>query len=492
MTQAEPGSRGTTAEPFDRHFLDVARLMKMQPEQLRLMMAVGLRAAAFKDAPGDEDRQGLLDFAKEAGVKREDLPNVMISALQVEYDLKQRRESEIREERDRRRVRYTMHPWVEFYTHVPWPDPVSAGELLPQLLAAIRKHVRMDEHSALTVALWAMHTHVFDAFSTTPRLVIRSDAARAGKSTLLALISRLVPRPLEFCAGAAAAVLWSLGYRPVFLIDNAAALASGKELRALLHNGCQRSAAHVIRLAQGLTAKIDLFTPAAVTVEGRLPNILSGRSIEVVLDPLKPGDSVVRLHATAVEELTNLARMLTRWATDCRPALQRMDDAVASAADEIWLPLLLLAADAGQEWTDRASAAMQIIRGKSEPSLLTLLIGDISEIIEQRRTGQSQLPAPGGKYVADRDRIRSTDLARLLGEIEGRPWREWGKSAQPITPHALAILLAEARIRPATARFHTADQNGPGPDLLERGYLFDQFDDAFATHLPQDRIAAVP
>src|SRR5690242_19558556 len=85
----------------------------------------------------------------------------------------------------------------------------------------------------------------------------------------------------------------------------------------------------------------------------------------------------------------------------------------------------------------------------------------------------------------DRDRIRSADLARLLAELEGRPWHEWGRSGQPITPHALARILSDAGIRPTTRQFHAAFKKGADGAFYDKGYLHDQFADAFARYLPE-------
>jgi hypothetical protein len=41
--------------------------------------------------------------------------------------------------------------------------------------------------------------------------------------------------------------------------------------------------------------------------------------------------------------------------------------------------------------------------------------------------------------------------------MEGQPWCEWGKTAQPITSLAVARILSGAHIRPAALRFHTGD-----------------------------------
>ena len=79
------------------------------------------------------------------------------------------------------------------------------------------------------------------------------------------------------------------------------------------------------------------------------------------------------------------------------------------------------------------------------------------------------------------DRIASADLATALAQVEGRPWAEWGRNRdKPITQNALARLLK---------KFTTADGLAIAPgnirtgDHVPKGYLLDQFTDAFARYL---------
>jgi Protein of unknown function (DUF3631) len=71
------------------------------------------------------------------------------------------------------------------------------------------------------------------------------------------------------------------------------------------------------------------------------------------------------------------------------------------------------------------------------------------------------------------DRLLSGELATALAKLEGRPWGEW-KGARPISPKAVANLLAPFRIAPIEMRI--------GSRVL-RGYRIEQFEDAFARYV---------
>lgn len=367
-----------------------------------------------------------------------------------------------------------------------WPDPVSAADLLPQLVAAIHRHVVISDDAALTVALWIMHCHALDAFETSPRLVITSGEPASGKSTLLDLLGQTVPRPLTFSTATAAALVKGMVEKPVLLIDDGGAvLASGAELRNILRAGQRRNAARMLRVEKGQTAGVSVWAPAALCVTGRIPPALTGLSIQIAPQRAAPAEAPLRLRSAGNDALAELSRMAARWASDHTQSLRRAEHAVEFAEDENWTPLIIIAQSAGEEWQQRARAAMLALRAEAAPSVLEILLSDIRIILGRREIGQPILRIENGRAIVDRDRIRSADLARLLSEIEGGRWHEWGRTEQPLTAHALAKLLAPLRIRTATLRFHTSDQNAAIHDLTDKGYLHAQFTDAFARYLPE-------
>lgn len=367
-----------------------------------------------------------------------------------------------------------------------WPDPVAAADLLPQLVAAIHRHVVISDDAALTTALWIMHCHALDAFETSPRLVIISEEPASGKSTLLDLLGQTVPRPLIFAAATAAAVVKGMAQKPVLLIDDGGAvLASGGELRNVLRAGQRRKAAQMLRIEKGQAAGVSVWAPAALCVTGRMPPALASQSIQIRLQRAAPAEAALRLRSAGNAALAELSRMATRWAGDHTQSLHRAEHAVEFAEDENWTPLLIIAESAGEEWQQRAGAAMRALRAEAAPSVLETLLSDIRTILGRREIGQPVLSIENDRWLIDRDRIRSADLARILSEIDGGLWHEWGKAQQPLTPHGLAKLLAPLRIRTATLRFHTSDQNGVQRDVTDKGYLHAQFTDAFARYLPE-------
>jgi putative DNA primase/helicase len=90
-----------------------------------------------------------------------------------------------------------------------------------------------------------------------------------------------------------------------------------------------------------------------------------------------------------------------------------------------------------------------------------MLLSDIRDIRTQR---------------PESDRSGSSELASILGSMEDRPWSEWGRSQKPITASALSRLLSPFGIPSGTRRV--------GGETF-KGYLWSDFDEAFASYLPE-------
>jgi hypothetical protein len=78
----------------------------------------------------------------------------------------------------------------------PWPTPVEGPQLLEELRVTFAKYIVLPVSAAETLALWTLYTHAAAAFDLSPYLVLSSPEPRCGKTTTLALLAALVPRPL--------------------------------------------------------------------------------------------------------------------------------------------------------------------------------------------------------------------------------------------------------------------------------------------------------
>jgi len=94
---------------------------------------------------------------------------------------------------------------------------------------------------------------------------------------VLALLSLLVPRPLDFCGGAPEAVLWSLGYQPTLIIDDAPAIMPATEISASFCKTAPNASAQNSFVAKQNAEAVNIFVAAVVAISGKIPPLLAGR-----------------------------------------------------------------------------------------------------------------------------------------------------------------------------------------------------------------------
>ena len=131
------------------------------------------------------------------------------------------------------------------------PIPSMARRCYPRSPPPSNASSCMPPHVAETCALWIVAAHAFDSFDIFPRLGITSPTPECGKTTLLTMIGRLVPRPLtrEQRHRPLPSSAPSTCPSPTLLIDEADTfLHENNELRGILNSGHKREAAFVLRV----------------------------------------------------------------------------------------------------------------------------------------------------------------------------------------------------------------------------------------------------
>jgi putative DNA primase/helicase len=347
----------------------------------------------------------------------------------------------------------------------PWPATINGAALLSEIRDVSRQYLVLPNGGAEVLALWAIHTHIFECFGHSPRLAITSPEKGCGKTTTLDVLAELVARPLCTSNATVSAVFRIVEMaKPTLLIDEADTfLKENDELRGILNAG-HRKGGQVTRTVgdDHEPRQFSTWTPAAVAMIGRLPDTLEDRAVIVSLRRRKSSEYVKHFRSEHTDELRQLARKIARWTADNKDALRAHEPGTGSlfnrAADN-WRPLLAIADLAGGDWAAAARAIAEASEGaKQDQSTRAMLLSDIRDLFVGR---------------PHTDRIGSTALATELGAMEGRPWAEW-RNGKPITAASLARTLAPFGISPGTRR--------DGSDTF-KGYLLADFNEAFARYL---------
>ncbi len=129
------------------------------------------------------------------------------------------------------------------------PEPENGATMLDDLAAFVGRYVVMSEAQAHAVALWIVHSHVFEASDSTPYLAVTSAEKRSGKTRLLEVLALLVARPLATSNITDAALFRSIAQeRSTLLFDEIDAIFGPKardreDLRGMVNAGHRAGAA---------------------------------------------------------------------------------------------------------------------------------------------------------------------------------------------------------------------------------------------------------
>jgi len=277
----------------------------------------------------------------------------------------------------------------------PWPEPVKGDKLLSALLNAVRSYVVLTGPQALAMALWAIHTHALEAFDVSPRLLLKSQHKRCGKSTLMSLLHRLVAKPVSLSGITSAALLRVIEtHCPTVLIDEMDALMrSDKEmaeaLRGLLNSGFDRRGARFVKNVPTRDGGYEprafsTWAPLAAAGIGKMPDTVRDRSIEVGMERKLRSQKVERLRRRDGADLDELARKIARFAQDNRAALAaarpKMPDSLNDRASDAWEPLAAIADLAGGRRADLRVFASQRRRHGTDPIEVSNSFGSWSSV----------------------------------------------------------------------------------------------------------------
>jgi uncharacterized protein DUF3631 len=312
---------------------------------------------------------------------------------------------------------------VTFDDPEPWPEVVNGAEVLDEVVSWIKRYVTASPSDVDTVALYAAFTHAYDLFDICPHLFLTSPTKRCGKTTLMRLIERLVPRPLMASNISTASVYRVVeDHRPVLLIDEADTfVAQSDELRGILNSGHTRESAFVIRQVgteKDDSRKFSVWTPKVVAAIGHLWDTFEDRAIIVHLKRRGRDERVERVRSRAIKaEGASLHSRLARWVADSQYEVATFEADLPhlhERAEDNWLGLFAIAAAAGGDWPARAMRASKNIASEGDEAT----IGE-QLVIALRRLFDSQ---------PDTGFLPSHALIDGLAEIEGGPWElMWSK-----------------------------------------------------------------
>ena len=368
---------------------------------------------------------------------------------------------------------------VDYEEIEPWEEPVGGAALLEKAVEIIEKYVDMPDGGAFAVAVWALETWVFEAFSVTPYLMVTAPERESGKTRVTEIASFMVPRPKPVSDASAAAIYRGIALdKPTLLFDEAQQFLdrrTGNELvRGLLLASFSRRFAYVER-CEGDANEVRRFPTFT-------PKMMNGRNL-VGIDDMLTSRSVVIPMIRTIREIPDLRadkdpvgldfrRKCLRWAIDNKERLKEADPDMGDLKNrdaDRWRPLFAVADAAGGDWLQEIrSAEKALAKATAEVSpgdtLGVELLRDSREVF---------------RNAGDPDQIKGVDFDEELRAMQERPWAAMPPSDKPITAQRRGKMLAKYGIHTQPLRFE-------GETKQIKGYLRESFVEAWDAYLPKE------
>jgi len=358
-----------------------------------------------------------------------------------------------------------------------------------------------NEHSKIAHTLWIAHTHLIEAFYTTPRLAILSAERRCGKTTLLRITKLLTQKPYSIVAPSPAALYTLIecsDVPPTLLLDEIDRTYERKDtadMTAIVDAGFQadQTVPRVSMEPKRHVEHFKVFCPMLLAGidNGRLPDTILDRSIAIRLKRRADEKLETFRARTITAEGNALGEKVAAWAKGvferAKYVVPSMPDTIKDRDADKWEALFIVARLADvTDGTDatavtgkvgywetkarNAALAFQAEDKETEPtSNGELLLRDIECILGNYRFGSKEA-------------IQTEALLNRLHAINESPWGTYFHG-KPLDARGLAGLLRPHGIRPTTIRFDK--------DTEAKGYYKADFADAWKRYLPTHPTTAV-
>lgn len=407
---------------------------------------------------------------------------------------------------------------IIFDAVAPHPEPVAIGELLSEIEGVIKRHVVLSEAAATTLAVWVLHTYVYELRDTVAYVAIESPEKRCGKTTLLSVLAAMANKPLIASNVTVGALFRAIHTcRPTLFIDEADTFLAGSgTMRGIINSGNTWRTAYVLRLSKskskplagqlsrnhegaettgdgrvnggwttvenghdhspsltvGARLKTDTglqkyscWCPKVIAMIGSVPDTIADRSIVVPM-----ARKLVTETRAPLSELdaSHIKAKCARFALDERERIagsgKIRGDGLNDRAADTFDPLYVIARLAGKDWEEKLHAAARAIAPQSGSTIGPDLLLDIHTIFVRLRE----------------KKIFSRDLIEILRDPD-LDMKSAALKDSAIDESRISEILRPYGIRPATVRIGKK---------VGRGYIHDDFNDALARYVPPGHVQA--
>ena len=379
-------------------------------------------------------------------------------------------------------------------------DPVDGVVLADELLDIDKRFLwlKHQEDYVLKV-LWALWTWFVDGAECCPLLGFVSPEMQCGKTRALELLHRAVKNPLATSNISPAALFRGIdvgdpNLRKTLLIDEADASLFGvkkseksEDLRSILNAGHTQEFAFVMRAPREggdgeENKRFSVWGPKAYASIGKVPETVRSRSITIRMRRKPKNAKIERWRASRDPVGDDWKERAERFAQEKMSEFRQADvdpkelSFLNDREEDNCRELVKVADLVGGDWPQRARQAVRSMktRSKKQPeddNTGNLLLADLWVLYKVKQESAKE------RGESPPDRILSKDLDEYLHKLEERPWGNWGKNGDLISPTARGRLLNKYEI-------HSGDfRDGPERG---KGYLWEWFFPAWESYLEDD------
>ena len=323
----------------------------------------------------------------------------------------------------------------------------------------IRRFCILADAAYLPLGVWAVATHMPDAFDTFPYFALLSPAKRCGKTRALEVLELLTSKAWRGTSATSAALFRMMG--------NSKPSESAQAVLAVLNAG-HRKGATVPRCVgpEHEVRHFPVYGPKAFAAIGTLPDTLADRCIHITMQRRTPSQSIDRfLQGRAKADAEPIRESLAEWAETCkesvRQAYESMDDLkfLSDRDADLWMPLFAVCTVAAPERLGELRRCAVVLSGVKaagdvEDSLPLKLLADVQKV-----------------WRTEADRMTTATLLQRLKEITESPW-----GASELNANRLSAMLRPFEI--ASRQIRIGNETA-------KGYLRTSLNEAFSRYLPQ-------
>lgn len=367
-----------------------------------------------------------------------------------------------------------------FEAVTPYSEPVVIADLLAEIEGVIKGHVALSDHAATALAVWVLHTYVYELRDTVAYVAIESPEKRCGKTTLLSVLAAMAHRPLIASNITVSALFRAIDtLRPTLFIDEADTFMAGNgTIKGIINSGNTWRTAYVLRMSKSKKARgqatgapfaensdstlrrYNCWCPKVIAMIGQTPDTIADRSIVVPMCR-----KLVSERRAPLSELNTggLKAKCVRFAEDTGQIIAQSEKIYGAGlndrAADTFDPLYVIARLAGNEWEQKlhAAGAALVSNSQSHSHRCELLLDILTIFI-----------------LSGKEKLFSRQLAATLRD-GGCGTRSSALKYSAMDEHRICQTLRPYGIRPSTIRIGTE---------VNKGYRREDFHDALHRYVP--------